>query len=224
MWSKAVTSVAAPLAKKVAPTYISGLIRGVLDRAIDGTGPLPGAARSAQRELILAGGDRERAIEALISKHVKMAGAQGLLTNIGGVITTAATIPANIAGLALVECHMIAGIAHLRGYELAETRVRNAVLACMVGKDGLNDLRKKGKLLQGPRGLADAPAPDPETNEAIARIVAAELIAQVGGKRLVIMAGRHIPVVGGVVGMSADAFRTWRLGRFTAKVLPPRGR
>ena len=43
-------------------------------------------------------------------------------------MTVAITIPANITGLALIQCRMIAGIAHLRGYDLDDPRVRNAIL------------------------------------------------------------------------------------------------
>lgn len=220
--SKSLTRLATPIARAVTPAYLSGFIRGALDRAIDGVGPLRGAATTADRELVLAGGDREEAVKAIISSHVRLAGAQGFLTSLGGVITTAATIPANIAGLALVECHMVAAIAHLRGYNLADNRTRNAVLACMVGEEGLKHLIKQGKLSAGPRSLAEAEFPDPETDEAIGRIVAAELIAQVGGKGVVTSVGRRIPVLGGAVGMTADAFRTWRIGRFAANVLAPR--
>jgi len=220
--SKSLTNLATPIAKALTPAYVSGFIRSALDRAIDGVGPLRGAATTADRELVLAGGDRDEAIKAVISSHVRLAGAQGFLTSLGGIITTAATIPANIAGLALVECHMVAAIAHLRGYNLADNRTRNAVLACMVGEEGLKHLIKQGKLTAGPRSLAEADVPDPDTDDAIARIVAAELIAQVGGKRVVTAVGRRIPLLGGAVGMTADAFRTWRIGRFAANVLSPR--
>ena len=137
-------------------------------------------------------------------------------------MTAAAAIPANITGLALIQCHLIAGIAHLRGYELADPRVRNAVLACMVGEEALAQLLKSGKLTRGPRDLAVEATPDPETDEMISRIVATELIAQVGGKRLVTMAGRRVPLLGGAFGGTADSFRTWQIGRFAANSLSPR--
>ena len=66
------------------------------------------------------------AIHEVIENNVRFAGAQGFLTNVGGLITAAVAIPANITGLTLVQCRMIAGIAHLRGHDLADPRVRNA--------------------------------------------------------------------------------------------------
>lgn len=220
--SKTMGRIAAPIAKSVTPQYVSGFIRNVLDKAIDGAGPIPGAALSADRQLVHTGGDREKAIKNLINNHVKYAGAQGFATNIGGIMTAAAAIPANITGLALIQCHLIAGIAHLRGYQLADPRVRNAVLACMVGEEALAHLIKSGKLTHGPRDLAVEVAPNPETDEMISRIVATELIAQVGGKRLVTMAGRRVPLLGGAFGGTADSFRTWQIGRFAANSLSPR--
>ena len=41
---------------------------------------------------------------------------------------------AGVSGLALLQCRMIAGIAHLRGYDLDDPRVRNAILLTMLGE------------------------------------------------------------------------------------------
>ncbi len=208
-----------PVVRTVTPKYFAGFIRTVLDRAIDGAGPIPGAALSADRLLIEANGDRDAAIKHLISNHVRVAGAQGLVTNIGGLMTAAAAIPANITGLALVQCHLIAGIAHLRGHHLADPRVRNAVLACMVGEDGLASLNRSASLMLTPYELATATQTDPETDDLISRIIAGELVAQVGGKRLVTMVGRRIPLLGGVFGGTTDALRTAEVGKFAARAL-----
>lgn len=208
-----------PVARTLTPKYFAGFIRTVLDRAIDGAGPIPGAALSADRLLIETNGSRDAAIRQMIGNHVRIAGAQGLVTNIGGLMTAAAAIPANITGLALVQCHLIAGIAHLRGHHLADPRVRNAVLACMVGEDGLDSLRRSGSLNQTPYELATASESDPDTDDLISRIIAGELVAQVGGKRLVTAVGRRVPLLGGVFGGTTDALRTLEVGKFAADAL-----
>ena len=87
--------------------------------------PAPRRRRQAAAE---QRGNVERAIHEVIENHVRYAGAQGFLTNVGGLVTAAVAIPANITGLTLVQCRMIAGIAHLRGHDLADPRVRNAIL------------------------------------------------------------------------------------------------
>jgi uncharacterized protein (DUF697 family) len=214
----------APLGVKVAPRQASGFVRQVLELAIDGFGRYPGAVTSGERRLKETGGDVEQAIHDAIEYHVRMAGVQGFVTNLGGVITLAVTIPANVAGLAVLQCHMVATIAHLRGYDLDDARVRNAVLACMLGEDTVNDLVRSKRLPSSPMGIATAPAHDPGLDQRIAVEVTQELIAKVGGRRIATSVGRRVPVVGGGIGAVTDGFSTWRVGRYADKALLSRGR
>jgi hypothetical protein len=166
----------------------------------------------------------ERAVHEVIENHVRYAGAQGFVTNLGGLVTAALTIPTNISGLALIQCRMIAGIAHLRGYDLEDPRVRNAILVCLLGEDAVNGLVKKKKLPAPPMALATAPAHDPELDRLISTEVASDLVTKVAGKRLAVTVGRRVPVVGGVVGAGADGFSTWKVGRYADRELLPRSR
>ena len=96
----------------------------------------------------------------VIEFHVRLAGAQGFVTNLGGLVTAAVAIPANITGLALIQCRMIAGIAHLRGYDVHDPRVRNAILVTLLGEESVEDMIKKKKLPAPPMALATATAYD----------------------------------------------------------------
>ena len=93
-------------------------------------------------------------------------------------------VPANITGLALIQCRMVAGIAHLRGYDLTDPRVRNAVLASMLGEDAVRTLVEAQKLPAPPMALATAPAHDPGLDRVISAEVAADLVTKVAGKRV----------------------------------------
>ena len=117
---------------------------------------------------------------------------------------------------------MVAGIAHLRGYDLDDPRVRNAILVCMLGEDRSTTWCKPSKLPAPPMALATAPAHDPDLDRVISAEVASDLITKVAGKRLAITVGRRVPVVGGLVGMGADGFATWRIGRYADRELLPR--
>ena len=97
----------------------------------------------------------DKAIGSLVDSHVQLAGIQGFLTNIGGLVALTVTVPANISGLALLQCHMVGGIAHLRGYDLDDPRVRNAVFACMLGGDTVQHLVKRKKIPSSPDGDRD---------------------------------------------------------------------
>src|ERR1700742_4980388 len=94
---------------ELAPGLTAAFVREALQRAIHGIGPLPPAAAAADRHLAQRRGDTDRAIHDVIEKHVRYAGAQGFVTNLGGLATMAVTVPTNITGLALLQCRMIAG-------------------------------------------------------------------------------------------------------------------
>lgn len=214
----------APKITEVAPGLTTGFVREALHRAIVGVGPLPGAAEAADKQLKEQNGNVEAAIHEVIENHVRYAGAQGFLTNLGGLVTATLTIPTNITGLALIQCRMLAGIAHLRGYDLTDPRVRNAILVLLLGEEEVNDLVKKRKLPAPPMALATAPAHDPDLEKIVSAEVAATLITKIAGKRLATTVGRRVPVVGGLVGAGADGYATWRIGRYADRELLPRAR
>ena len=141
------------------------------------------------------------------------------------MVTTAILIPANITGLALLQCRMIAGIAHLRGYDLNDPKMRNAILLCLLGEDDVNSMVKSKKLPAPPMAMATAPLQGADLDRVIAGAVAGTLIARIAGKRLATQLGRRVPLVGGLVGMTADGFATWQVGRYADRELlarPPR--
>ncbi|MGA9746355.1 MAG: EcsC family protein [Nocardioides sp.] len=213
-----------PQAHKLAPELTTNFVHEALARAISGTGPLPGAAKVADRRLAEADGDAGEAVKSLIEQHVRYAGAQGFATNIGGLVTAALTVPANIAGLALIQCRMVAAIAHLRGYDLDDRRVRNAILAVILGEDDVQRLIKKRLIPAPPMAIATAPAYDPELDKLMAAEVTSELLTRVAGKRAATLVGRRIPVVGGMIGAGTDGYATWAIGRYADRELLPRTR
>ena len=214
----------APKVIQAAPGLTTSFVREALNRAIEGVGPLPGAAAAADKQLAEQHGNVERAIHEVIENHVRYAGAQGFLTNVGGLVTAAVTIPANVTGLTLVQCRMVAGIAHLRGHDLGDARVRNAILTTLLGEEAVARLVKKRKLPAPPMALATAPAHDAGLDKIISAEVGADLVARIAGKRLAVTIGRRVPVVGGLVGMGADGFATWKIGRYADREILARPR
>lgn len=210
------------VANKAAPSLAAGFVRAVLERAIDGVGPIRPAAKSANAALVHHDGRVEEAVSALIGSHTAMAGAEGFVTNLGGVMVVALTLPANVTGLALIKCHLIAGIAHLRGYDLSDPRVRNAILACMLGRDTVTAMIRSKRLPTTPMAIATAPVNDPSLDELIAKAVTTELVGQVTGRRIAATIGRRVPLLGGAVGATGDGLGTYLVGRYTADELRDR--
>lgn len=218
MRGKAATAAGA----KIAPKVAGGFVRQVLDRAIDGLGPLPSAASSAETRLVDADGDVEQALSRLVRNHTALAGAQGFVTNIGGLTALAVSVPANVVGVTLVQAHLVASIAALRGYDLDDPRVRNAILACMLGEDSVDELVRRGTLPSSPMALATSPVHSPELDRIISNAVTTELVTRTAGRRAVTLVGRRVPVLGGVVGGGSDGLSTWHVGQYAARELKDR--
>jgi hypothetical protein len=211
----------APRIAELAPGLTTAFVRESLHRAIQGVGPLPPAARAADKQLKEQRGDVEKAVHEVIENHVRLAGAQGFVTNLGGLIVAAVAIPANITGLALIQCRMVAGIAHLRGYDLDDPKVRNAILVCLLGEDMVDAQVKAKKIPAPPMALATAPGYDAAMDQDVAAVVASDLLTKVAGKRMAVTVARRVPVVGGIVGAGTDGYTTWKIGRYADRELLP---
>ena len=211
----------APRIAELAPGLTTAFVRESLHRAIQGVGPLPPAARAADKQLKEQRGDVEKAVHEVIENHVRLAGAQGFVTNLGGLVVAAVAIPANITGLALIQCRMVAGIAHLRGYDLDDPKVRNAILVTLLGEDMVDAQVKAKKIPAPPMALATAPGYDAATDQDVASVVASDLLTKVAGKRMAVVVARRVPVVGGIVGAGTDGYSTWKIGRYADRELLP---
>lgn len=198
--------------QKLRPTA-GGALRKVLEIAIDGAAGIP-SARDAAASHLGKRSDRESAIDAVVTQHVTLAGAQGFATNLGGLITMAVTMPANLAGVAVIQCRMVAAIAHLRGYDLDDNRVRSAILMCMLGENNATDLIRSGDLPSTPMAVATAPAFDSDLDNTISNHVLGQLMQQLGGKKLGVLLARRIPVIGGGVGAATDGWATFTVASY----------
>ncbi|WP_148573229.1 EcsC family protein [Nocardioides caldifontis] len=224
MIRQAILKKVMPDVHRVAPDLNAGFVHQTVQRAIHGVGPLPPAAAAADKQLEEQGGDVDRAIQELIENHTSLAAAQGFVTNLGGLVTMAATVPVNITGMALLQCRMVAGIAYLRGYDLTDGRVRNAVLLCTLGEDTVKELVKQHKVPGTPMVVATAPAYDPELDKVVAAEVTTALVNRVIGKRAAGTVARRIPVAGGVYGAGSDGYATWQVGKYAARELRSRNK
>jgi uncharacterized protein (DUF697 family) len=201
------------------PQAAGGALRRVLELGIDGVGKLPGAKASAARQLQRNGGSVDGAIESLIEFHVRLASAQGFVTNLGGVIVMPVTVPANLAGVAVVQVRMVAAIAHLRGYDLNDNRVRTALVMCLLGGEQVVKLIKEGKLPTSPMAIATAPVFDPELDAQVAEAVVEDLAERIGGKNLALVLTKRVPLVGGGLGALVDGFATRQVGKYAKSEL-----
>ena len=199
-----------------APEVAGGALRAILEFAIEGRGSIPGA-KSAAAKSLQSRGEHEAAVDSVIRQHVGLAGAQGFLTNLGGLITVPVALPANLAGLAVVQMRMIAAIAHLRGYDVDDRRMRVALTLAMLGEDEVRKQVSSGKLPATPMVVATAPVFDPALDRHVSERVFGDLGTKMAGKHVVVQVAKRIPLVGGGVGAAADSYFTDALGQYARR-------
>lgn len=211
---KMLVSGLGPVAARMAPHAAGGALRKVLEIAIDGLGPVPSAKQVASKALERSSGAVDPAIESIIDSHVRLATAQGFVTNLGGFALLPVAVPTNVTGVAVLHVRMIAAIAHLRGYDLNDNRVRTALVMCLLGGEQVGRYIAEGKLPTSPMAVATAPVFDPELDRRVAEEVVGDLMARIGGKNVALMLTKRVPLVGGGIGAVVDAVATRQIGKF----------
>lgn len=209
------------VARRATPAVASRGARQFLDRAIDGFTGFPGAREVARRHLSRRR-EVDRAIDDTVDQHVRLAGAQGFVTNIGGLVTMPVAIPANLAGIALLQVRMVAAMLHLRGYDVADPRVRTAVLMTLLGEDDVRQAVKAGTFPGSPHDIAVSSGDgDPRLLDRIASDVTAALATRIAGKHATLTVAKRVPVLGGAVSAGVDAYSTYVIGRYADREFPP---
>jgi hypothetical protein len=202
------------------PTINSAMTR-LIDTAIDGMGAFPGAKQVAATHL-LRSQNVTLAIDAVVRHHVGLATAQGVVTNIGGLVVAVIGIPANLTGIIVVQMRMVGAIGHLLGYDVDDRRVRTAMAMCLLGELELQRQISCGKLPTTPLAVATSPMYDPGLHSQVAGRVLARILTESAGKGIVVTIARKVPVIGGGVAGVADCLDTLAIARCARANLLPR--
>lgn len=198
----------------------ASLVSRLVDAGIEGVGPLDPAAVVADRALARAR-DIEAGIDEVVVSHQRLAAANGFVTGIGGIVTLPIGLPANIIGFYAVATRMVAAVARLRGYDLAQPAVRSAVLLTLVGADATSLLAKAG-LSPTARvaGLAARRLPAPALM-VLNKGIGFRLLTQMSKNSLGRL-GRGVPLAGGMVGAGWDWWLMRRLAADAREEFVPR--
>ena len=147
--------------------------------------------------------------DRLITYYTSLAGATGFVSGLPGFLLMPITLPANMAGVALLQLHMSAAIALLGGRDLGTDETRDACIDCLLDK-----ITERGKNTE---------------EEEVASRTAVKLAER--GVRLLLMGtktlagkaarsyalrklgARRIPLVGGFLGAGTDAYVTHHVGQ-----------
>lgn len=200
---------------------VSKVVESLLDTGIDGKGPFDPAARVADAALAKHGGDVEKAVDEVVRDHLKLVAANGFLTNLGGFVTLPVALPANVIGFYMLATRMSAAVARLRGYDIADPRIRSAVLLSLVGADSQDLLAKAGMVAPTGRLTALAAQRLPGPALMVVNKAVGFRILSTAGKKTFSRFGKSIPLVGGAVGAGLDGWLMKQLGDHVRTEFPP---
>lgn len=205
------------------PTADDGAINKVvgmlLDVGLDGRGPIDSAtqiAESALREK----GSAEEAVRAIARGTMLRGGVGGFVTGLGGFVTMPIALPANVLEFYVQATRMVGAIATLRGYDVADERIRTAVLLTLVGSRSDEVLKKAGMATGGGRvtSMALRGLP-PAALMVINKAVGFNLMRGVG-TRVLGKLGRGVPIAGGFVGAGIDTYMMKKIADHAMREFP----
>ncbi|MGL5858481.1 MAG: EcsC family protein [Angustibacter sp.] len=198
--------------------HAGAVVERLLEVGIDGRGRFASAQTVADGALS-GHGDAELAIDAVVRTHTRLAAAGGFVTGIGGFVTLPVALPANVIEFYTVATRMVAAVACLRGYDLRQPGVREAVVLTLVGADADDLLRRAG--FGAPGRLAQLAAqrlPGPAV-VVLNKGIGFRLVSRVGRAALPRF-GKGVPVVGGVIGAGVDVFLLRRIADHARREFP----
>jgi hypothetical protein len=185
------------------------LVESLLAVGIDGRGPLPSAKAVADKARAAAK-TPEKAVDAVVRQHLRLAAVGGFVTGVGGILTLPVALPVNVAEFYLVATRMVAATASLRGYDVSQPEVRSAVLLTLVGAESQDLLRTAGLTPSGRLAtLAAEQLPGPVLM-VLNKGVGFRLVSMLGRKSLQRF-GKAVPFLGGAVGAGLDTFLLRRI-------------
>ncbi len=150
-------------------------------------------------------------VNSLIRFQNGKAATSGFLSGLGGLITLPVAVPANVTSVLYVQIRMIAAIAHMGGHNIKDDRVKTLVYTCLVANSAKDVAKNLGITVGGKLATNAIKAIPGKTLIEINKRVGFRLLTKFGEKG-VINLGKAIPLLGGLIGGSFDAYATNKVG------------
>ena len=198
---------------------VTRLIQQVLQIGIEGRGPFGSASSVADKARVKAG-SAEAAIDDVVAQHVRGGAIGGFATSLGGFVTMVAAVPANVFEFYVQATRMVAGIAHLRGYDVHDPQIRTAILLALVGSNSAAILNKAGINLAGGTLSQLATRSLPKAAIMVVEKAIGFRILRGVGERLFGHLGKAIPVAGGLIGAGIDWAMMRRIAEHARQEFP----
>ncbi|MFW9081962.1 EcsC family protein [Pseudomonas sp. P2757] len=158
---------------------------------------------------------------SLIRWQNTKSGTSGFITGLGGLITLPIALPANITSVLFVQVRMIAAIAHLGGYDIKDDKVKTLVFACLTANSAKEVLKDIGIAVGNKLALNAVKSISGKTLLEINKKVGFKLFTKFGEKGIINL-GKAVPLLGGVIGGTFDAYTTNTVGNIARDTFTPK--
>lgn len=156
-------------------------------------------------------------VNRLINWQTAKNSATGFVTGLGGLATMPITVPADITAVLFVQIRMVAAIAIMAGLDPHCDQVKTFCYVCLLGNSGKEGLKQFG-IVFGKKMATNAIRKIPgKTLVKINQMVGMRLLTKFGEKGLINL-GKAVPLVGGVIGGTADGIWTKKVGKVACRV------
>jgi hypothetical protein len=201
---------------KIEQSMIMDALDWSYEKAVGG---LPGfdSAQELAESYLKKNQNPDDAINSLIRWQNAKAATSGFITGLGGAIVLPVSLPANITSVLYVQIRTIAAVAHIKGYDLNSDQVKTLVYSCLLGSAAFDTLKDVG--IKVGTKLSE------QAIKNMSRKIIIDINQKVGfrlvtkfGEKGVINLGKAIPILGGFIGGTFDAFTTHSIGKISKKV------
>lgn len=193
------------------------LLRGLYDRAVQGL-PVLGTPTEAARAFQTETSSLATAADRLTQRYVLLCGATGFACGLPGYLSMPLTIPANLAGVLLLQFHLGATLAVLAGRDPHDAAVRERVIGCIM--DGRDAGPEATAAREHDREVADEEALGlldrlgTKLGERGVRFIGEQAVQWAGrAARRSRRGTRSLPLLGGAVAGLADGYATREASR-----------
>jgi len=191
--------------------------------ALDGLPFLGTPAATAARFVGRPGSLHLRA-EEMAQTHLALCTSTGFVCGLGGFLTLPITLPANVAGVALIQLHLCASTAFLGSHDPHAAQVRELAVQCLTGaiapgpeRDETQEVVDRSAVKIAERGLRLLAETALAATQAASKFTAGRLMA----RRI---PRRSLPLVGGFIGGASDLYATQKVAAAAREAfLPAKG-
>ena len=197
------------------------LVNAILDAGINGLGPLKSASELADEYLSDSSyPDNDARINALINWETSKNFTSGFLTGLGGLLTLPVAVPAGLGASWVMQARMVGAIAKIQGHDTKEERVRTLALLAIVGDAGKEVVKQAGVQVGNKLGMKALKAVPGRLLIKINKLVGFRLLTKAGTKGVINLI-KVVPVAGGLVGGTVDAFVCRKVGALAREMFAP---